>query len=169
MGLGNIKDARVMTFNFLLAVVVTYQKVVSPVQAKRQKWAAVFVLSVTFILWLLLLSASDCPGGNRNFNINSNAQQIVRSIAICKHLQLLKQRRLEEFKTYLLTNVSSLQATSSEWRSGITTRYIYIKQCRMTIKMIYLQQSRKLTEDSSKVISEKRKRHRTNIPVKNGF
>ena len=31
------------------------------------------------------ISTSDCPGGNRNFNINNNAQQIVRSIAICKH------------------------------------------------------------------------------------
>ena len=31
------------------------------------------------------MSTSDCPGGNRNFNINSNAQQIVRGIAICKH------------------------------------------------------------------------------------
>ena len=31
------------------------------------------------------VSMSDCPGGNRNFNINNNAQQIVRSIAICKH------------------------------------------------------------------------------------
>ena len=40
---------------------------------------------------------------------------------------MVKQRRLEEFKTYLLTNVSSLQAASSEWSSGITTRYIYIK------------------------------------------
>ena len=27
-------------------------------------------------------STSDCPGGNRNFSLNSNAQQIVRSVAI---------------------------------------------------------------------------------------
>ena len=31
------------------------------------------------------MSTSDCPGGNRNFNINNNAQQIVRSIAVYKH------------------------------------------------------------------------------------
>ena len=31
------------------------------------------------------MATSDCPGGNRNFNINNNAQQIVQSIAICKH------------------------------------------------------------------------------------
>ena len=31
------------------------------------------------------MSTSDCPGGNRDFNINSHAQQIVQSIAICKH------------------------------------------------------------------------------------
>ena len=35
----------------------------------------------------------------------------------------------------------------------------------MTIKTMYVQQQQKLTGDSSKVISEKRKRHRTNIPV----
>ena len=31
------------------------------------------------------MSTSDCPGGNRNFNTNSNAQQIVQSIAIREH------------------------------------------------------------------------------------
>ena len=30
------------------------------------------------------MSTRDCPGGNGNFNINSNVQQIVRSIAIFK-------------------------------------------------------------------------------------
>ena len=31
------------------------------------------------------MSTSDCPGANRNFNINRNVQQSVRSIAMCKH------------------------------------------------------------------------------------
>ena len=33
----------------------------------------------------MYMSASDCPGRSRNFNINSNGQQIVRSITMCKH------------------------------------------------------------------------------------
>ena len=42
----------------------------------------VCVLSVAISF---VMSTSDCPGGNRNYNINSNSQQIVQSIAICKH------------------------------------------------------------------------------------
>ena len=71
--------------------------------------------------------SKDCNVGPVNFSINSNAQQIVRSIAVFEHEQTVKQRRLEEFKTYLLFNVSSLQSTSSDRGSGITTRYNYIK------------------------------------------
>ena len=95
---------------------------------------------------------------------------------------MVKQRKLEELKnqyllklvnkTYLFTNGSSLQATSSEWSLGITTRYIYIKLTVLNDNYDDISttlRERKLTGDSSKVILEKRKRHRTNISVKNGF
>ena len=109
--------------------------------------------------------SKDCNVGPVNFSINSNAQQIVRSIAVFEHEQTVKQESLEEFKTYLLFNVPSLQPTSSQWGSGITTRYIYIKETVLNGNQddIFIT----VTEgDSSLVISEKRKRHRTNIPVK---
>ena len=38
-----------------------------------------------FINDIYYTTTSDCPLGNRNFNKNNNAQQIVRSIVICKH------------------------------------------------------------------------------------
>ena len=90
-------------------------------------WNSVFGVQLFTVRLYFFKVSKDCNVGPINFNINTNAQQIVRSIAIRKHEQTVKQRMLEEFKTYLLTNVSSLQPTSSEWGSGITTRYIHIR------------------------------------------
>ena len=58
-----------------------------------------------------------------------------------------------------MTNVSSLQATSSEWSLGITTRYIYIKLTVLNDNYDDISttlRERKLTADSSKAILEKR-------------
>ena len=74
-----------------------------------------------------VLSTSGCPTGNRNRLI-----YIVMPNKLCKVSAYVNINRLvnkEDWKSlkHLLTNVLLLQAASSEWSSGITTRYIYTK------------------------------------------